>query len=68
MGAVLPGCYELRDADKYFWYRVIYTRIEGVIYVLHLLHEENEQDATERHQHGGQTAERLEAETREGKE
>jgi phage-related protein len=35
MGAVLPGCYELRDADKDFWYRVIYTRIEGVIYVLH---------------------------------
>jgi phage-related protein len=35
MGAVLPGCFELRDSDKDFWYRVIYTQIEGVIYVLH---------------------------------
>jgi len=35
MGAVLPKCFELRDEDGHFWYRVIYTRIEGVIYVLH---------------------------------
>ena len=35
MGAVLPGCFELRDQDKDFWYRVIYTRIEGEIHVLH---------------------------------
>jgi predicted XRE-type DNA-binding protein len=31
----LPGCFELRDEDKDFWYRVIYTRLEGMIYVLH---------------------------------
>ena len=34
MGAVLPGCFELRDEDKDFWYRVVYTRIENEIYVL----------------------------------
>lgn len=35
MAPVLPGCFELRDEDKDFWYRVIYTRIEGMVYVLH---------------------------------
>ncbi len=35
LGAVLPGCYELRDEDEHFLYRVIYTQIESVIYVLH---------------------------------
>jgi phage-related protein len=35
MGAVLPGCCELRDQDRHFWYRLIYKRIDGKIYVLH---------------------------------
>ena len=35
MGAVLPRVFELRDADKDFWYRVLYVRMEGSIYVLH---------------------------------
>ena len=34
MGQSLPGSFELRDQDKDLWYRIIYTRIEGVIYVL----------------------------------
>ena len=35
MGAVLPGVSELRDEDQDFWYRVLYVRLEGVVYVLH---------------------------------
>jgi len=34
MGDALPGCFELRDEDKDAWYRPIYTRIGGVVYVL----------------------------------
>lgn len=35
MAPALPGVFELRDEDKDFWYRVLYIRIEGTIYVLH---------------------------------
>jgi phage-related protein len=35
MAPTLPGVFELRDDDKDFWYRVLYIRIEGVVYVLH---------------------------------
>jgi phage-related protein len=35
MGAVLPGVSELRDEDQDFWYRVLYVRLEGAVYILH---------------------------------
>jgi phage-related protein len=35
MAPALPGVFELRDQDKDLWYRVLYARIEGVVYVLH---------------------------------
>jgi len=35
MGSVAPGVFELRDQDKAFWYRLIYKKIGGAIYVLH---------------------------------
>jgi phage-related protein len=35
MGHVLPGVFELRDEDKDFWYRVLYYRRDGAVYVLH---------------------------------
>ncbi len=35
MGAVLPGVFELRDRDIDHWYRVLYIRLQGLIYVLH---------------------------------
>jgi phage-related protein len=35
MAPALPGVFELRDQDKDLWYRVLYVRIEGVVYVLH---------------------------------
>ncbi|MGB6401253.1 MAG: type II toxin-antitoxin system RelE/ParE family toxin, partial [Candidatus Sulfotelmatobacter sp.] len=35
MGQVLPGVFELRDEDKDFWYRVLYYRRDGMVYVLH---------------------------------
>jgi phage-related protein len=35
MAPALPSCFELRDEDSDFWYRLIYTQIEGKIYVLH---------------------------------
>jgi len=36
MPTVGPGVYELRDADKSGWYRVIYLkRIDDVVYILH---------------------------------
>lgn len=35
MGAVLPGVFELRDKDRGIQYRVMYTRTEDAIYVLH---------------------------------
>jgi phage-related protein len=35
MGAILAGVFELRDEDSDCWYRVLYARLEGVVYVLH---------------------------------
>ncbi len=35
MAPVLPGVFELRDEDRDFWYRVLYAKLEGVVYVLH---------------------------------
>jgi len=35
MAPVLPGVFELRDEDSDFWYRVLYVKLEGVVYVLH---------------------------------
>lgn len=35
MAPVLPGVFELRDEDKDFWYRVLYIKLGGVVYVLH---------------------------------
>jgi phage-related protein len=35
MAPVLPGVFELRDEDRHFWYRVLYVKLEGVVYVLH---------------------------------
>ena len=35
MAPVLPGVFELRDQDKARWYRVLYVKLEGAVYVLH---------------------------------
>ncbi len=35
MTPVLRGVFELRDEDQDFWYRVLYFKTEGVVYVLH---------------------------------
>ena len=35
MAASLPGVFELRAQDKDLWYRVLYVRLDGVVYVLH---------------------------------
>jgi len=35
MAHSLPGVFELRDEDKDCWYRVLYTKLGGVVYVLH---------------------------------
>jgi len=35
MAPALPGVFELRGDDKDFWYRVLYIKLEGVVYVLH---------------------------------
>jgi len=35
MAPALPGVFELRDQDKAAWYRVLYVKLEGVVYVLH---------------------------------
>jgi phage-related protein len=34
MAPALPGVFELRDQDKDTWYRVLYVKLEGVVYVL----------------------------------
>jgi phage-related protein len=39
----LPGVFELRDAGKDFWYRVLYIKIEGVVYVLHRFTKKTDQ-------------------------
>jgi phage-related protein len=35
MAPVLPGVFELRAEDKAAWYRLLYIKLEGVVYVLH---------------------------------
>jgi phage-related protein len=35
MAPALPRVFELRDEDKDLWYRVLYIKLEGVVYVLH---------------------------------
>jgi phage-related protein len=35
MAPALPGVFELRDEDRDFWYRVLYVKLEGVVYFLH---------------------------------
>jgi hypothetical protein len=35
MAPALPKVFELRDEDKDWWYRVLYVKLEGVVYVLH---------------------------------
>jgi phage-related protein len=35
MSPSLPGVFELRDADRDTWYRVLYAKLGGVVYVLH---------------------------------
>ena len=35
MAPALPGVFELRDQDRAGWYRVLYIKLEGVVYVLH---------------------------------
>ncbi len=35
MAPVLPRVFELRDEDKDWWYRALYVKLEGVVYVLH---------------------------------
>jgi phage-related protein len=35
MAPALPGVFELRDQDRATWYRLLYVRIGGVVYVLH---------------------------------
>jgi len=32
---VLPKVFELRDHDEDSWYRVLYIKLDGVVYVLH---------------------------------
>ena len=35
MAPVLPKVFELRAEDRDLWYRVLYVKFEGVVYVLH---------------------------------
>ena len=35
MAPALPGVFELRDEDKNAWYRLLYAKLGGVVYVLH---------------------------------
>jgi phage-related protein len=35
LAPTLPGVFEIRGEDKDLWYRVLYVRLEGVVYVLH---------------------------------
>ncbi len=43
MGKSLPGVSELRDEDKDFWYRLLYTLRSGWIYVLHCFKKKTNQ-------------------------
>lgn len=35
MAPAIPGVFELRDEDRDSWYRVLYVKLGGVVYVLH---------------------------------
>ena len=35
MSPALSGVFELREQDKAAWYRVLYVKTSGVVYVLH---------------------------------
>ena len=35
MAPALPGVFELRDEDRDTWYRLLYAKLGGVVYVLH---------------------------------
>jgi phage-related protein len=35
MAPALPGVFELREQDKAAWYRVLYVKMGGRVYVLH---------------------------------
>jgi phage-related protein len=43
MAPVLPGVFELRDDDKDSWYRVLYVKLEGVVYILHCFRKKTNQ-------------------------
>ncbi|HEY0704143.1 MAG TPA: type II toxin-antitoxin system RelE/ParE family toxin [Candidatus Acidoferrales bacterium] len=43
MGSVLPGVSELRDQYGRAWYRLMYTRREGLIFVLHCFQKKTNQ-------------------------
>lgn len=43
MAPPLAGVFELRADDKDFWYRLLYTRIEKVIFVLHCFKKKTNQ-------------------------
>ena len=35
MASALPKVFELRAEDRDLWYRVLYVKLEGVVYLLH---------------------------------
>jgi phage-related protein len=45
MAPVLPGVFELRDQDRSAWYRVLYVKLSGVVYVLHCFTKKTNQTA-----------------------
>lgn len=45
MAPALPGVFELRGHDRDTWYRVLYVKLGGVIYVLHCFTKKTNQTA-----------------------
>jgi phage-related protein len=45
MAPVLPGVFELRDQDRNTWYRVLYVKLSGVVFVLHCFTKKTNQTA-----------------------
>ena len=45
MAPALPGVFELRDEDKDTWYRLLYAKFGGVVYVLHCFTKKTNQTA-----------------------
>ena len=43
MAPRLRGVFELRTEDRDFWYRLLYVRMQGAIYVLHCLKKKTNQ-------------------------